>query len=54
MSADEYRVEATRLRVEARKGWVLSETRQMLLDLAATYDALATAADALARLPIST
>jgi|tagenome__1003787_1003787.scaffolds.fasta_scaffold13023562_1 hypothetical protein len=53
MTASEYLDRAERLRCEAAKPWALRETRIQLLQMAAIYDTLAKAAEAIARTEIS-
>ena len=52
MTANEYRTNAERWREAARNAWVSADDRQTLLNLADSYDALAKAAERLARQPI--
>jgi hypothetical protein len=53
MTASEYQERADRLRCEAEKPWALRETRIQLLQMAAIYETLAKAAEAIARSEIS-
>ena len=53
MTADEYRAEAGRLREAVRTPWTALDARQLLLNHAAAYDALAKATETLARQPIA-